>query len=343
MAPKILYDAAKVQTKADEAAEKDIQALVRGVVELLPSAELTCEYLGAQKNSSEMHFAPTLGEIFSEVCWCLSDRDVLHLAASARVFESKVANVGVHLRDRSELLLHDRSGIGGPWCSLSFQEVAAYLRAIAPLSITTASNVSIHQRSRCPPLFARRIHSSLLSMLRSFGESADPMVLTLASFRFDRVDIEDCLHMRAEPQVQHFSVDAVILPSCSLKLHMTLEVSDLQDMELGTRARARPRVELNFNLDSGILSPHHVARDRGAYTVMARSLRHIGTERQVELRSTASIAANGAQFGSSKPYELSENCWAHHALRHGNPLFFFVVIWKTEPGSSFEHFEDLFS
>ena len=46
MAPKIRYDAAVVQTKADEAAEKEIQTLAREGVELPASAEVSCEYLG---------------------------------------------------------------------------------------------------------------------------------------------------------------------------------------------------------------------------------------------------------------------------------------------------------
>ena len=50
MAPKILYDAADMQTKADEAAEKEIQSLVREGVVLPPSAEVTCEYVGVLKD-----------------------------------------------------------------------------------------------------------------------------------------------------------------------------------------------------------------------------------------------------------------------------------------------------
>ena len=46
MAPKILYDAADMQTKADTAAEKEIQALAREGVEIPDSAEVTCEFLG---------------------------------------------------------------------------------------------------------------------------------------------------------------------------------------------------------------------------------------------------------------------------------------------------------
>ena len=46
MAPKIIYDAADMQIKADEAAEKEIQGLVRDGVDLPPSAEVTCEYVG---------------------------------------------------------------------------------------------------------------------------------------------------------------------------------------------------------------------------------------------------------------------------------------------------------
>ena len=143
--------------------------------------------------------------------------------------------------------------------------------------------------------------------------------------------------------MKKFSMEAVSLPLCNLKMHMTLEVSDLQDMDLGASARGDPRVELDLHLDSDMQSHWPLARDRGEYTIIARALPHIGTERQVDIRGTVSFAANGAQFSSSRPYKASENCWTYHALRHGSPLIFFVAIWRAEPGSDLEHFEELFS
>ena len=46
MAPKICYDAAEMQTKADESAEKAIQTVFQDGVRLPQSAEVSCEYLG---------------------------------------------------------------------------------------------------------------------------------------------------------------------------------------------------------------------------------------------------------------------------------------------------------
>ena len=46
MAPKILYDAAEMQVKANQAAEKDIDSLTKEGVVLPRSAEVTCEHLG---------------------------------------------------------------------------------------------------------------------------------------------------------------------------------------------------------------------------------------------------------------------------------------------------------
>ena len=61
MAPKILYDAAEMQTKADEAAEKEIQSVTREGVELPPSAEVSCEYLGVLKDDGfTLDARPTL-------------------------------------------------------------------------------------------------------------------------------------------------------------------------------------------------------------------------------------------------------------------------------------------
>ena len=50
MAPKIRYDATRMQTKADESAEKEIQNVTREGIELPRSAEVTCEYLGVLKD-----------------------------------------------------------------------------------------------------------------------------------------------------------------------------------------------------------------------------------------------------------------------------------------------------
>ena len=119
---------------------------------------------------------------------------------------------------------------------------------------------------------------------------------------------------------------------------MTLEVSDLQDMELGINDREVQRVELNLDLDSDKRSQWPEARDRGDYAIMARALPYIGTERQFDIRRTEKIAITGARFASSRPRELSEDCWIYEALRQGRPLFFFVAVWRAEPGSSFEDF-----
>ena len=290
------------------------------------------------KTSCEAHLASTLGENFAEICWCLSDRDMIQLATAAKVLKASLVDAGKHFRASSELLFHDSLDAGGIWCFLPAQEVATYLRGIAPLSVTVENNVSIRQCSRYPPFLARRIHSSLLNMCRSVGESIDPMVLTLASFSFLQVDIQACLHLQAEPLVRFYSVDVVSLPFCNLKLHMTSEVSDLQDMELGINDREVPMVELSLDLDSDKRSQWPEARDRGEYAIMARALPYIGTERQFDIRRTEKIAINGARFASSRPRELSEDCWIYHALGQGRPLLFFVAVWRAEPGSSFEDF-----
>ena len=152
------------------------------------------------------------------------------------------------------------------------------------------------------------------------------MWLTFVSFRFKQADIEACLLMQAEPQVTHFSVDVVSLPLSNLKLYMTLEA--VHNLKL-----------LDLRLDS---NKRHSRRDRGEYAIIARALPHIGTERQVDIRGAAIIAANGAQLGSSRPYEVSEHCWVYHQLRYGLPLFFFVAIWRTDPGPNFLDFEEMF-
>ena len=45
MAPKIHYDAAEMQVKANQAAEKEITSVTKEGVVLPCSAEVTCEYL----------------------------------------------------------------------------------------------------------------------------------------------------------------------------------------------------------------------------------------------------------------------------------------------------------
>ena len=61
MAPKIRYDAAAMQIKADEAAEKEIQTLARDGVVLPSSAEVSCEYLGVLKDEAfTLDARPTL-------------------------------------------------------------------------------------------------------------------------------------------------------------------------------------------------------------------------------------------------------------------------------------------
>ncbi len=45
MAPKIRYDAAEMQVKANQAAAKALRILAREGAELPRSAEVTCEYL----------------------------------------------------------------------------------------------------------------------------------------------------------------------------------------------------------------------------------------------------------------------------------------------------------
>ena len=67
MAPKIHYDAAEMQVKANQAAEKEIRILAREGTELPRSAEVTCEYLGMLKDDTDSlsrrnrHCGPPLG------------------------------------------------------------------------------------------------------------------------------------------------------------------------------------------------------------------------------------------------------------------------------------------
>ena len=61
MAPKIRYDAAEMQAKANEVAEKEIRILAREGAELPRSAEVTCEYLGMLKDDGfTLEAKPTL-------------------------------------------------------------------------------------------------------------------------------------------------------------------------------------------------------------------------------------------------------------------------------------------
>ena len=50
MAPKIQYDAAEMQAKANEAARKGIESVTKEGVVLPRSAKVTCEYLGVLKD-----------------------------------------------------------------------------------------------------------------------------------------------------------------------------------------------------------------------------------------------------------------------------------------------------
>ena len=61
MAPKIRYDAAEMQVKANEAAEKEIKSVTKEGVVLPRSAEVTCEYLGVLKDDGfTLEAKPTL-------------------------------------------------------------------------------------------------------------------------------------------------------------------------------------------------------------------------------------------------------------------------------------------
>ena len=81
MAPKIHYDAAEMQVKANQAAEKEIQSLVREGVELPHSAEVTCEYLGLFKDDGfTLEAKPTLRSTVGSK-WSYRDNsvDVTHI------------------------------------------------------------------------------------------------------------------------------------------------------------------------------------------------------------------------------------------------------------------------
>ena len=112
------------------------------------------------KKHCEAHLTQTFGDIFAAICWCLNDRDLVQVATVTKAMQAKLVYVGNYFSGRSELLLHEDSNNGVVWCNLSAQEVATYLRAIAPLSATVENIVSIRQRSICPPLLARRMPCS---------------------------------------------------------------------------------------------------------------------------------------------------------------------------------------
>ena len=60
MAPKIQYDAAVMQAKANKAVENDIENVAKEGTVLPPSAEITCEYLGVLKDDGfTLGVAPT--------------------------------------------------------------------------------------------------------------------------------------------------------------------------------------------------------------------------------------------------------------------------------------------
>ena len=61
MAPKIRYDAAEMQVKANQAAENEIESVTKEGVVLPRSAEVTCEYLGVLKDDGfTLEAKPTL-------------------------------------------------------------------------------------------------------------------------------------------------------------------------------------------------------------------------------------------------------------------------------------------
>ena len=61
MTPKIRYDAAEMQVKANEAAEKEIKSVTKEGVVFPRSAEVTCEYLGVLKDEGfTLEAKPTL-------------------------------------------------------------------------------------------------------------------------------------------------------------------------------------------------------------------------------------------------------------------------------------------
>ena len=61
MAPKIRYDAAEMQAKANQSAEKELKSVTKEGVLLPRSAEVTCEYLGVLKEDGfTLEAKPTL-------------------------------------------------------------------------------------------------------------------------------------------------------------------------------------------------------------------------------------------------------------------------------------------
>ena len=77
MAPKLQYDAAGMQAKANEAVEKEIENATKEGAVLPLSAEVTCEYLGVLKDDGfTLDARPTLR---STVGYNWSYRDNLSL------------------------------------------------------------------------------------------------------------------------------------------------------------------------------------------------------------------------------------------------------------------------
>ena len=225
--------------------------------------------------------------------------------------------------------LHHSTGTGGLRCNLPSSEVAQYLKAISShLSLHSESSASIYQRSACPPLSARRILSSVSKMLRIFGETNPPDLLTFVSFEFDKADIEACLRMQAEAQGDLiFSWPVHLLPWRSIGLRMYLEFNDSH------RAPGAQVLQLGIELESYIaheLMPSALipSRYEGMYTILARALPHMGTDRQVDIAcSSHADDYSGGYWLIERPYEVDESCWTHSALQEGAPLCFFIAIW----------------
>ena len=76
MAPKIQYDAAEMQAKANLAAEKEVDCVTKEGVVLPRSAEVTCEYLGVLKDDGfTLEAKPTLRSTVGYQ-WSYRDRTV---------------------------------------------------------------------------------------------------------------------------------------------------------------------------------------------------------------------------------------------------------------------------
>ena len=101
MAPKIRYDAAHMQTKADDSAEKEIQNLTREGIELPRSAEVTCEYLGVLKDDAfTLAKTPTLR---STVGYKWSYRDNAHEKGQVRLLRRARYQFAGTMEDRPEM------------------------------------------------------------------------------------------------------------------------------------------------------------------------------------------------------------------------------------------------